>query len=227
MSVTQTLKALDTALEASLPKHAQSAVCVIPKQARFAFEQEASAVQQAGDYRQREFAAGRICARSAISKLGIKSGPITMDEDGLPRWPEGVLAAISHSRGYCSAIATSDTYYRALGLDLEKTNRLSPAAIERVVHPLEAAFVKGDQKRASLLFCAKEAFYKAQYWEWHTSANFHDLVLSVDLGSGKATISQIDARFPQDLRDLAGLMEFRYRFFEDFVVCICWLKEFG
>ena len=133
MSVTQTLKALDTALEASLPKHAQSAVCVIPKQARFAFEQEASAVQQAGDYRQREFAAGRICARSAISKLGIKSGPITMDEDGLPRWPEGVLAAISHSRGYCSAIATSDTYYRALGLDLEKTNRLSPAAIERVV----------------------------------------------------------------------------------------------
>lgn len=225
MSEDKDIGELNEALRVLVPEPAEFCACAIPSQAEFAFKEEELAVAQSGDYRKREFAAGRFCARAALLKAGFKAGPISVDEDGLPKWPDEALAVISHSRGYCAAIASSRSRFRVIGLDLEKTNRLSSAAIERVVHQEEQSFVKDDQRLASLLFCAKEAFYKAQYPEWETSANFHDVVLSVDMDAGSAEIVRMHERFPQQLRDLAGLIEFRFRFFGDFVVCLCWLRN--
>jgi len=112
-----------------------------------------------------------------------------------------------------------------IGLDLEKTNRLSRAAMKRVLHANEIDFAGGDAARASLIFCLKEAFYKAQYPTWQTTANFNDLALDVDMDKSLARISYIDTCFPEDLRRLADLMAFRFRFFDDYVVSFCWIAE--
>lgn len=182
-------------------------------------------MRAAGDYRRCEFAAGRDCARAALAQVGYPAGPILADADGVPTWPGGALAAISHSRGYCAAVATHRADYRMLGLDLEKTTRLSRSAIERVVHPSEQSYVQSGQKKATLIFCAKEAFFKAQFPVWQTHGNFHDLELSVDGGeSGAMTIRNVSERFPQELRSLAPDIRFRFCYFEDFVVCVCWLR---
>lgn len=139
-------------------------------------------------------------------------------------WPKGSVACISHSKGYCAAIAGLRSNYRSLGLDLEKTNRLSPAAIKRTVHPDEQAFVQSDQKKASLIFCAKEAFFKAQYPLWYTHANFHDLVLEVDGAAGRLHVASMTERFPEELRDLGPKLQFRYQLVEDFAVVACFLE---
>jgi len=225
MSASDDTNLLGSALRGLLPADAECSVGVIPKKAHFEFQVEEDWLCTAGDYRKCEFVAGRDCARTALEPLGFARGPILPDEDGVPSWPDGALAAISHSRGYCAAIAAKDSEYRTLGLDLEKTNRLSPAAIQRTVHPSEQGYVRDNQKRATLIFSAKEAFFKAQFPVWHTHANFHDLELAVDGDAGKLTVRNIGKRFPEELRLLAGQIEFRFRYFGDFVVSVCWLRR--
>jgi 4'-phosphopantetheinyl transferase EntD len=216
---------LSSALGGLLPERVEHAVGVVPRQARFEFEAEADCLVTAGDYRKREFTAGRACARAALGQAGFPRAALLPDEDGVPVWPEGGIVSISHSRGRCAAIAARRSNYRALGLDLEKTNRLSPAAAERTVHPSEQNYVQGDQKKASLLFCAKEAFFKAQFPVWRTHANFHDLELAVDESAGKLTVRKIGERFPGELRSLGGRIEFRFRYSGDFVISACWLRS--
>lgn len=226
MNTPDATQRLNTALESLLPAGVRHATSRIPARPIFRFQAEAKAMRTAGDYRQSEFVAGRDCARAALAQIGYPEQPILADADGVPAWPAGALGAISHSRGYCGAVAARQTDYRILGLDLEKTNRLSRAAIERVVHPQEQGYVEGDQRKASLIFSAKEAFFKAQYPSWQTHANFHDLVLAVE-GSdiGRMTIRDLAQRFPDDLCALAPDIRFRFRYFEDFVVTLCWMEQ--
>ena len=215
---------LDSAVGSLLPMNISHAVGSIPAASSFRFQDEAEWMRSAGDHRRREFATARDCARAALAQIGYPEGPILADKDGVPDWPESAVAAISHSRGYCAAVAARRADCRMLGLDLEKTNRLSPSAIVRVVHPSEQSYVQNNQKKASLIFCAKEAFYKAQFPVWRTHANFNDLQLSVDAGeNGAITIHRVGERFPEELRALAPHIRFRFCYFEDFVVSVCWL----
>lgn len=216
---------LSSALSGFLPEGVAYSVGVIPRKFHFEFPLEADWFSTAGDYRKCEFVAGRDCARAALGQLGFARGPILPDEYGVPLWPVGVLGAISHSRGYCVAIAARSAAYQTLGVDLEKTNRLSPAAMRRTVHPGEQSYVRGSQKKATLIFCAKEAFFKAQFPFWHTHANFHDLEFAVDESGGRLTVRDIGKRFPGELRALAESFVFRFSYFEDFVVSACWLRR--
>ncbi len=223
------LNLLDSALESLVPPGVAYAVAPMPEQPRFRFEAEAHWVRQASEKRQREFAAGRDCARAALSQVGLPEQAILADANGVPIWPEGALASLSHSRGYCAAVATDSKRLRMLGLDLEQTNRLSRSAMARVVHPSEEeAYVQDSQQRATLIFCAKEAFFKAQFPGWQTYGNFHDMQLAVEGGqSGSISVLTLGPRFPQELRSLASKIRFNFRYFEDFVVTVCWLDPAG
>ncbi|MFP4260901.1 MAG: 4'-phosphopantetheinyl transferase [Opitutales bacterium] len=185
-------------------------------------------VRRASVQRQREFFGGRQCARVALAKCGINTGLIGIGADHLPRWPAGFLGSISHSKGYCAALVGSRSDFCGLGVDLEKTNRLSDQAMTRVLHPGEAAFAGGDQRLASLFFSAKEAFYKMQYPRWRTTANFQDLALSLDCSSAvvELRVAQISGRFCAALRDRAPDVRIRGRFFGDYVVSMCWMGQF-
>ncbi len=47
---------------------------------------EAAAVARTVRKRRREYAAGRACARQALSALGIRDFPLLNDSDGVPIW---------------------------------------------------------------------------------------------------------------------------------------------
>lgn len=224
MSGPEDTSSLYSSLRALLPDDVACAVASVAETEEFEFRLEADCLSRAGDSRRREFLAGRECARAALEAIGYQRVPILPDPSGVPVWPEGALASISHSKGLCAAIAAKCGGYRILGLDLEKTNRLSPGAIQRTVHPHEEDYVGDDQKRASLIFSAKEAFFKAQFPLWRTHANFHDLELAVDEAACRLKIQGIDKRFPDELRSLAPEIEFRYGYVDDFVVSACWLR---
>lgn len=169
--------------------------------------------------RQREFASGRQCARRALATLGLNHAELLPDADGIPQWPKGVIGSISHSRGVAMAVVAQSSDITLLGLDLEKTNRLSTAAMKRVVHSFEEAFVGCDQLRASILFSLKEAFYKAQFPKWRTEGNFRDLALELDLDKGLASVLEIDERFAPELAQV----QFNFRLVDDYVLCMSWL----
>lgn len=182
---------------------------------------EESGLEGAVESRRNEFRAGRRCAREALRIIESCDVAILRDESGLPLWPEGILGSISHSRGICGAVVGKISCYQCLGFDLERVDRLSEAASLRVIHPCEVSFVKGDQRLSSLLFSAKEAFFKAQYPRWREPMNFHDIGFEVDEGSGLLQVAEIRENLPDGLKVAALAMRLCFVFRGNYVATVC------
>jgi 4'-phosphopantetheinyl transferase EntD len=217
------IEACRVGLAGLLPAGQSFAVAAVSDRLDTEWPQDAVHLLQAAAHRRAEFSSGRACARHALAQLGVADCALPADAAGVPQWPAGYLASISHSRGLVAAVAGSTKQLQCLGLDLEQTQRLSQAAIARVVHPDEAGWVGQSTLRASLLFSAKEAFYKAQYPRWSTAANFSDICFSVDEQSCKLKIVWLAERFAPDLHAQAASMQLRYAYFGRYVVSLCWL----
>ena len=133
---------------------------------------EAETVARAVPKRQREFAAGRRCAREALATLGFPPAPLPRGPGGAPVWPVGVLGAITHCDGYVAAVAVRTGTVTALGVDAEPARPLPPGVLNEVSLPSERAHLAGLTAAGpavawdTLLFSAKESIYKA----WFPSA---------------------------------------------------------
>ena len=222
MSPEKTIIQLREVAQALAPMGAALEVAMIDQHSDELLPEERQLVESWAPHRQREFARGRMCARRALDSLGVGVAGLLPDADGIPQWPEGVVGSISHCRGVVMVMAANSADCRLLGLDLEKINRLSAGAINKVLHPIEESFVGSDQLKASILFSLKEAFYKAQFPKWRAVGNFRDLALEVDLANGAAKIFEMDARFKSELLCL----RFRFRIVDDYVVSLCWMPGF-
>lgn len=219
MSSGKTIAQLREVAHVIVPKGAAFEVAIIDQLAADLLLEERQLIESWAPSRQREFVAGRMCARQALDLLGVDTSGLLPDADGIPQWPEDTVGSISHCRGVAMAVAAKSADCRLLGLDLEKTNRLSAGAIKQVLHPIEEIFAGGDQLKASILFSLKEAFYKAQFPNWRAVGNFSDLALEVDLTNGSAMVREMDARFSPELMRL----RFSFRIVDDYVVSLSWM----
>jgi len=219
MSSGKTIAQLREVVDVIVPKGAAFEVAIIDQCGTDLLQEERQLIEAWAPSRQREFVTGRMCARRALDLLGSGASGLLPDADGIPQWPEGMVGSISHCRGVAMAMAAKSVDCRLLGLDLEKTNRLSAGAIKQVLHPIEEIFAGGDQLKASIIFSLKEAFYKAQFPKWHAVCNFSDLGLKVDLDKGSAKIREMDARFSPELLRL----RFCFRIVDDYVVSLSWM----
>ena len=219
MSSGKTIAQLREVAHVIVPKGAAFEVAIIDQRGADLLPEERQLIESWAPSRQREFVTGRMCARRALDLLGVGASGLLPDADGIPQWPEGTVGSISHCRGVAMAMAAKSVECSLLGLDLEKTNRLSAGAINQVLHPIEEIFAGGDQLKASILFSLKEAFYKAQFPKWHAVGNFSDLALEVDLAKGSAKIREMDARFNPELMRL----RFCFRIVDDYVVSLSWM----
>lgn len=219
MSSGKTIAQLREVAHVIVPKGAAFEVAIIDQLAADLLLEERQLIESWAPSRQREFVAGRMCARQALDLLGVDTSGLLPDADGIPQWPEDTVGSISHCRGVAMAVAAKSADCRLLGLDLEKTNRLSAGAIKQVLHPIEEIFAGGDQLKASILFSLKEAFYKAQFPNWRAVGNFSDLALEVDLTNGSAKVREMDARFSPELMRL----RFSFRIVDDYVVSLSWM----
>ena len=136
------------------------------------FPQEAAIVARAVEKRRREFTTGRHCARIALGKLGVTSGPILVGERGAPRWPPGIVGSITHCDGYRAAAVARVGDMAAIGLDAEPNDPLPRGVLDVVSHAAERARLAvlaaaGPTPRLvawdRLLFSAKESVYKAWF----------------------------------------------------------------
>jgi 4'-phosphopantetheinyl transferase EntD len=133
------------------------------------FPSEAAAVANAVTERRLEFGTVRFCARHALRRIGVAAAPILPDADRAPRWPVGVVGSITHCPGYrAAAVARSDELC-ALGIDAEPHAAVPEGTLELVLRdeerPRLLAFANAhpDLHWDRILFCAKEAVYKAWF----------------------------------------------------------------
>jgi 4'-phosphopantetheinyl transferase EntD len=147
--------------------------------------EERSCVSTVAPERAQQFAAGRLCARHVLSRLGWSDFALLPGPDRAPQWPTGVRGSISHCAQLCGAVCASSTRVRALGLDIEGSSAVLPRLWPRVCTPAEIAWLIAlpltvQVRFATLIFAAKEAFYKAQYTLSAERIGFADLRVEVD-----------------------------------------------
>ena len=121
-----------------------------------------------GPARQREFAAGRACARRAMRELGAPEGPVLRGVRRAPPFPDGVVGSITHTSGFCAAAVAHSASFAGIGLDAERNEALSERAAARICAPGELAALRALPGRspehwAAVVFSAKETLYKAYF----------------------------------------------------------------
>jgi 4'-phosphopantetheinyl transferase EntD len=145
--------------------------------------------------RSADFAAGRLCARRALADLGIVDFPIGVNTDRSPRWPPGIAGSISHTEGYCCAVAAEAHVFGSIGIDVEILGRVDSAVAALVFTPAETAFLStlasaARTRAATIIFSAKEAFYKCQYAIAHQWLDFHDVSVEFASPSGAELVGE-------------------------------------
>lgn len=130
---------------------------------------EQSLVSHSVDLRKSEFGDARWCAHQALRELGHSDGePILRGERGAPLWPDRVCGSMTHTRGFRAAVVAPRLQVRAMGLDAEPAEPLPPEVLGSVAREGEVAQLERLQDNGvtaadRLLFCAKEATYKAWF----------------------------------------------------------------
>lgn len=129
---------------------------------------EAAGLGRALPKRVGEFAAGRLCARHALAELGAGGAALGVAPDRTPQWPPGTTGSITHTEGFCGAVAARSRLFPVLGIDAEAVGRVTSELWPHICTPDERRWLAGmpvveQAAAATLLFAAKEAFYKCQY----------------------------------------------------------------
>ena len=142
--------------------------------------EEARCVADAVPRRRREFAAGRLCARASLLALGLGETPLLVGEDQFPRWPRSAIGSITHSHDFCGVVVARRTHVEAIGIDAELDERLEPSLLSDICTRDELRWLEDlpdprQRRMATVIFSAKEAFYKCQYGRTRTWLGFHDV----------------------------------------------------
>jgi 4'-phosphopantetheinyl transferase EntD len=127
--------------------------------------EEIAGLEQAVAKRRQEFVAGRICARQALDRMGVSTGPLRKLPDGSIAWPEGIAGSVSHSEIWSGAAVVRLSNAAGIGFDIENTARVGQNLWRRILTPEERGWLgrrppAENQQWASLIFSAKEALYK-------------------------------------------------------------------
>lgn len=156
--------------------------CAIPLTGARHHPAEAVLVAGAAERRRAEFLAGRACARSCLDALGYGDAPVLRGERGMPIWPEGAIGSISHSGTIAMAVVAANVTARSIGIDVEQQRAVTDELQDLLFRPEERARLAlmpqdGRRAAATLMFSAKEAFYKAQFPIGRVFVDYRDVVV--------------------------------------------------
>jgi 4'-phosphopantetheinyl transferase EntD len=166
--------------------------------------EEERCVERASSKRRREFAAGRACARAALARLGLPDVTLGRHEDRTPRWPPGIVGSIAHCTGFCAAAVARREAIAGLGLDVERSGRVTEALLPRVCTPAEREAIaqlsrsegEGATDWRTIVFSAKESTYKCYHPLTGAGLGFHDVEIELDPRGGRFSARLLRADAP-------------------------------
>ena len=149
--------------------------------------EEETLIARAVAKRRNEFVTVRYCARLALGELGVPPVPILKGEKGEPCWPDGVVGSLTHCEGYRGAAVAPQGRVRSVGIDAEPHDVLPSGVLDAISLPGERAGLEALPSGLHwdrILFCAKEATYKAWFPVTRRWLGFEDahIVFTVDHG---------------------------------------------
>jgi 4'-phosphopantetheinyl transferase EntD len=168
--------------------------------------------------RRNEFVTVRACAREALGELGLPPVPILKGDKGEPCWPDGVVGSLTHCQGFRGAAVGRVGEVRSVGIDAEPHDVLPAGVLDAISLPVEraelAALPSGPHWDR-ILFCAKEATYKAWFPLTHRWLGFEDAHITFTAAGDTGTFTSrilIDpaAEFGPPLETLSGRWSVRH-----------------
>lgn len=154
-----------------------------------------------------DFAAGRLCARRALAELGYPPAPLLRAPDRRPDWPPGSHGSITHTQGHCAAAVALASDCAGVGIDAEVAGRVDETLERRICTPAEIVRLRrmDEAERrltATVIFSAKEAFYKCQSHLEGAVRGFHEVEIELSEGVFQV-LPQRD--LPRALRSLGSI----------------------
>jgi 4'-phosphopantetheinyl transferase EntD len=145
--------------------------------------------------RRNEFVTVRYCARLALEELGQPPVPILKGEKGEPCWPDGIVGSLTHCAGFRGAVVGREADVRSVGIDAEPHDVLPDGVLDAVSLPVERAelaALPNELHWDRILFCAKEATYKAWFPLTQRWLGFEDAHITFDSDGGFVSRILID-----------------------------------
>ncbi len=158
------------------------------------FLAEAQAIARAVGKRRNEFMTVRACARDAMRSLDIQAHPLLPGKGGAPSWPDEVVGSMTHCTGFRAAAVAKQEDFESIGIDAEPNRPLAVTALEVVARASEVDMLDLLQQKHPevamdrVLFCAKEAVYKAWFPLYHEYVGWHDIAVQLDASGFAARV---------------------------------------
>jgi 4'-phosphopantetheinyl transferase EntD len=189
---------LSSMLSGLFPPGALAAELRTPGDPALLLPEEAPFLGRAVLKRAQEFAAGRLCARRLFAHFNMADCPLPVAADRQPLWPKPLVGSITHTSGFCAAVVAESTRIAALGMDCEVIERVKEGVWPHIFMASEALWLRSlpDSQQAAaatLIFSAKEAFYKCQYPLVGERLTFHDASVEVSDWGGRRGTFRIEA----------------------------------
>jgi enterobactin synthetase component D / holo-[acyl-carrier protein] synthase len=189
-----------------------------PGRVELLLPQEAACLGRSVPERQQEFAAGRLCARRALTELAIEDFAVIAAPDRQPVWPAAIVGSITHTVGLCAAVVARRSQFAGLGVDTEIVGRVSAQLRPRICIAAELDWIDSlpEAQRAgaaALVFAAKEAFYKCQSPMTREWLGFMDVRIETAADTFQVIPTRSIALAELRTPPFAG----RYRFHQEFV----------
>ena len=158
----------------------------------------------AAPQRRLEYLAARAAAAMLLRSQGSACIEVESEPDRAPIWPRGYTGSITHSALLAAVVVRATAPGASVGIDAQPLlDRAEASEVAgRCIHPGELADCVrrsglSDQQVTTLLFSAREAFFKcvdpaAQRQLWHLDVR----VSALDLGSGRFELWVLNAPTP-------------------------------
>ena len=125
--------------------------------------------------------AARIVAKTLLAKLGASPGfELPRSASRAPQWPPGYVGSLTHDDEYAAAAVAPAHALRGVGIDIEPALPLPENLLDMIATHSERKHINGDLVLARLLFCIKEAVYKATHPIDGVFLRHHDVEASLD-----------------------------------------------
>jgi 4'-phosphopantetheinyl transferase EntD len=178
-------------IERILPPSVATAEAFEDDPAAKLFPEEQAVIARAVESRRAEFATGRSCARTALTRLGQPPVAVLQGPRGAPQWPEGVAGSITHCAGYRAAAVVMTSDVVSMGVDAEPHEPLPDhGMIDLIASETERARLADLAARMPevywerLLFSAKESVYKTWFPLTRRWLGFEDADVTIDADEG-------------------------------------------
>jgi 4'-phosphopantetheinyl transferase EntD len=133
----------------------------------------------------RQSGTARIVARGLLRALGEPAAALPRSASGAPVWPSGIIGSMAHDDEVAVAAVVRCGCLRSLGIDVEPADALPREMVRIVATVAERARYSAAVLESRILFCVKEAVFKALYPLCGLFLDFDDIEVDLDAGSAR------------------------------------------